>query len=745
MSPGNADPGPSVQPGDEAGGPGGSVLTETVPVDPAARLAELRRLVAYHAERYHRLDDPEIPDADYDALVAELRAAEAAQPDLADRSSPAEQVGAAPSPLFAEVRHPVPMMSLDNAFTHEDVVAWAARLHRLVPEVDPASVEIEAEPKVDGLAISITYEHGRYVQASTRGDGITGEDVTANVATVQSVPHILDPAGGPFPVRLEVRGEIYLPLAAFAEMNDRQEAAGGRRFANPRNAAAGSLRQKDPAVTATRPLAFWAYQIGEVTSPPSSGHPWPPERQSQALQRLRAAGLPVSPDACLLRGVDAAVQRCRELAEHRHDLPYEVDGVVLKVDLLALQERLGTTSRAPRWAVAYKFPPEERTTRLRAIEVSIGRTGRATPFAVLEPVVVGGSTVSMATLHNQDQVAAKDVRPGDLVVVRKAGDVIPEVVGPVLHATGTGGPATGPRQPPWEFPTACPSCGGPLVRLPGESDTYCTNLDCPAQRVQRLVHFASRSAMDIEGLGEQRVVQLVEAGLLSDPADLYALDPHVLAALEGLGDVSAANLCQAVASSKARPLHRLLVALGIRHLGPTGARHLAQAFGSLEAIAAAPLEALAAVDGIGPVIADSVAESLASPRNRTVLDRLRRAGVRTHEPGGGQEADPTASIGTSVAAPLAGKSVVITGSIPGMTREEAEDAVVAHGGRSPGSVSARTFALVVGEAPGAAKVSRAEELGVPLVRAEHLAQLLRTGALPAGPAGDEPGGGGTAQ
>jgi len=744
---GAGEPGPP--PSDQPAPPiRGSVLTEAVPEDPAGRVAVLRRLVAYHADRYHRLDAPEIPDADYDALVTELRAVEAAHPELADPTSPAEQVGAAPSTLFAAVRHRVPMMSLDNAVAPDDVAAWVHRIHRLAPEIDPGTVAIEAEPKVDGLAISITYEHGRYVQAATRGDGRTGEDVTANVATVASVPDVLDPSGGPYPDRLEVRGEIYLPLAAFEAMNQRQEAAGAHRFANPRNAAAGSLRQKDPAITATRPLAFWAYQIGEMGAPPGTGPPWPPQRQSEALARLREAGLPVSPDACLLHGVDAAVDRCRELLAHRHDLPYEIDGVVLKVDLLALQERLGSTSRAPRWAIAYKFPPEERTTRLLQIDVSIGRTGRATPFAVLDPVVVGGSTVSMATLHNQDQVAAKDVRPGDLVVVRKAGDVIPEVVGPVLHVGGgsAGGDAATPadRGPVWVFPATCPSCGGPLARLPGESDTYCTNVDCPAQRVQRLVHYASRPAMDIEGLGEQRVVQLVEAGLVSDPADLYALEPGPLAALEGLGALSAANLCRAIGSSKSQPLHRLLVALGIRHLGPAGARQLARTFGTLDAIEAAPLEMLAAVEGVGPVIADSVAESLASERNRTVLERLRRAGVRTDEPDRaprivaptGPVPGPDGVGARPTPAPtLAGRSVVVTGAVPGMTRQEAEEAIAACGGKSPGSVSARTFAVVVGEAPGAAKVTRAQDLGVPLVAGEDFAQLLRTGEIPPGAAG----------
>ncbi|HEY1733739.1 MAG TPA: NAD-dependent DNA ligase LigA, partial [Acidimicrobiales bacterium] len=508
----------------------------------AAQAVELRGLIEYHNRRYHELDAPEIPDADYDALVRELRQLEAAHPALVTADSPTQTVGAPASGLFAEVRHRVPMMSLDNAFDEAELGAWTDRLRRLLPDVDLDELAFSCEPKVDGVAMSITYIDGRLTQAATRGDGITGEDVTANVATVRGVPHELDPAAGPYPRHVEVRGEIYMPTADFAAYNERAVVAGTKAFVNPRNSAAGSLRQKDPAITAARPLSFWAYQLGEVDgSPPEDAAGtggWPPARQSQVLDLLRAAGLPVSPDARTVTGVTAAFERCRALADHRHDLPYEIDGVVVKVDELALHERVGATSRAPRWAIAFKFPPEERTTRLLAIQVSIGRTGRATPFAALEPVFVGGSTVSLATLHNEDQVRLKDVRPGDLVVVRKAGDVIPEVVGPVLPGSplgGTrsaGGGAPKRRKPRWKFPTACPSCGSPLVRLEGESDTYCTNIDCPAQQVQRIVHFASRGAMDIEGLGEERVVQLVREDLAADPADLYLLEPDRLATLE---------------------------------------------------------------------------------------------------------------------------------------------------------------------------------------------------------------------
>ncbi|WP_287864980.1 NAD-dependent DNA ligase LigA [Achromobacter sp.] len=710
-------------------------------VDPAARAAELRTLIEYHNERYYALDSPEIPDAEYDALVRELVRLETARPDLAVPGSPTRVVGAPPLGIFAEVRHRVPMMSLDNAVSEEELLAWAERLRRQLPGLDLDRLELECEPKVDGVAMSLTYLDGRFSQAATRGDGVTGEDVTANVATMSDVPSELDPGAGPYPRLVEVRGEVYMPTADFTALNDRQARAGLKVFANPRNSAAGSLRQKDPSVTAGRPLHFWAYQIGEVEGAPSGG--WSPASQSAALALLAAAGFPVSPDVVTVTGIAAASERCRHLAGRRHDLPYEIDGVVVKVDDLTLHERLGATARAPRWAIAFKFPPEERMTRLLAIEVSIGRTGRATPFARLEPVLVGGSTVELATLHNEDQVRAKDVRPGDMVVVRKAGDVIPEVVGHVRHGPGV------PRRrgPAWKFPRHCPSCGGPLVRLEGESDTYCTNIDCPAQRVQRLAHFASRAAMDIEWLGEERVTQLIREGLVADPADLYELRAGDLEGLERMGPLSAANLVRAIGLSTGRPLSRLLVALGVRHVGPAAARGIARAFGSLAALRSAPVESLAEVAGVGAVIADSVVEFLSNPANRTVLDRLAAANVNTVEPGfAGRASAPTepgpepaaAGADGAQAVPagppqtLAGKSVVVTGTLPGYTRAEAEEAVLARGGKSPGTVSSRTFAVVVGESPGAAKLTRAESLGVPVVAGDRFDELLGTGEIPGG-------------
>jgi DNA ligase (NAD+) len=675
--------------------------------DAAARAEQLREEIARHNVAYFVDDAPAIPDADYDALVVELRRLEAAHPELADPSSPTQRPGGAPSPTFAPARHRVPMMSLDNAFDDDELRAWSERLARTLALADLDDVTFSVEPKIDGLAMSITYERGRFTRAATRGDGTVGEDVTANVATIASVPERFATTSPPSVV--EVRGEVFLPVAEFAALNERQERDGLRLFANARNAAAGSLRQKDPTVTATRALGFIAYQLGALEAPRSS--PFASRSHAATLVALRAAGFHTAAETVSLRGLEAVRARCAWVEAHRHDFAYEVDGVVVKVDDLDLRERAGATSRAPRWAVARKLPPEERTTRLLGIQVSIGRTGRATPFAALEPVFVGGSTVSMATLHNEDQVALKDVRPKDVVVVRKAGDVIPEVVAHV---------ATGGRRPPrWRFPTTCPACGGPLVRLEGESDTYCTNLDCPAQRVGRIAHFASRSAMDIEGLGEQRVHQLVAEGLVHDVADLFELRADALAALEGMGELSASNLVAAIDASRDRPLFRLLVGLGIRHLGPTGARAVASAMGSLGAIRAADAATLSAVDGVGEVIAESVVAFVANPLNAAVLDRLVTLGVTT-------EASVTTS-SSEHAHTLAGKAVVVTGTVAGYTREGAIAAIEARGGTSPGSVSKKTFCVVVGDAPGAAKLTKATELGVPIVDGERFDALLATG------------------
>ena len=669
-------------------------------LNPAARADELRATIDHHNRLYHELDAPEIPDAEYDALVVELRAIEEQHPELRTPDSPTQQVGSAPSTQFAPVEHKVPMMSLDNAFSFEELAAWGKRMERYIS----GDVAYVCELKIDGVAMSLLYEDGQLVRAATRGDGKVGEDVTANVRTIEAIPKELK--GKKVPSTVEVRGEVYMPTAAFVALNERQEAEGGRLFANPRNAGAGSLRQKDASITASRNLAFWAYQLGAVQGGPVfTAH-------SQTLDAIAAWGLPINTNIRLLGSLDEVYDFCRHWLEHRHDLDYEIDGVVIKVDDLAQRRELGSTSKAPRWAIAYKFPPEERTTLLHNIMVSIGRTGKATPFAQLEPVFVGGSTVGLATLHNQDMVRKKDVRPGDTVIVRKAGDVIPEVVGPVLALRPEG-------LPEWQFPTTCPVCEGPLVRLEGESDTFCTNVDCPGQRVGRIGHFTSRGAMDIEGFGEQRALLFTQSGLLDDVGDIYSLTAEQLSGIEGFGEVSVNNLLTAIEASKARPLANLLIGLNIRHLGGAGAQVLSRAFGDLDRIMAASVDEIAETEGIGPKIAASVHEFFASESNREVIEKLRAAGVNFTGP-----SDP------DLPQTLAGMSVVVTGSLEGWSREEAEEAVKSRGGKSPGSVSKKTTAVVVGESPGAAKLTKAESLGVPILDEAGFSRLLETGELP---------------
>jgi DNA ligase (NAD+) len=671
--------------------------------NPAQRADELRAEIEHHNRRYHELDDPEISDAEYDALVVELRTIEEQHPELRTPDSPTQKVGAAPSTQFAPVEHKVPMMSLDNAFTFEELQAWGKRMERFIS----GDVDYACELKIDGVAMSLLYENGAFVRAATRGDGRVGEEVTANIRTIAAIPNELAGDGGDVPKVLEVRGEVYMPTPAFEELNKRQAEIGGRLFANPRNAGAGSLRQKDPSITASRQLSFWTYGVGELQGGPTV------TRHSELLEWLRGLGLPVNPEVRVLPTLDEVHAFCRGWLEHRHDLEYEIDGVVIKVDDLNQRGELGSTSKAPRWAIAYKFPPEERTTLLKEIMVSIGRTGRATPFAVLEPVFVGGSTVGVATLHNEDQVRLKDVRPGDTVIVRKAGDVIPEVVGPVLSLRPEG-------LPEWQYPKGCPVCGTDLVRLEGESDTFCTNVDCPAQRQGRIEHFASRGAMDIEGFGERTVALFVQQGLLSDPGDIYFLDYDRVRQLEGFGAISVRKLQEAVEASKTRPLANLLVGLNIRHLGPTGAQILARALGDLDRIMAASLEELSAVEGIGPTIAGSVHEFFATESNREVIEKLRSAGLNLQ--------GPTAP---DVPQVLAGMSIVVTGTLEGFSREGAEEAITSRGGKSPGSVSKKTTAVVVGESPGAAKLNKAQELGVPVLDEAAFARLLETGELPA--------------
>jgi len=679
---------------------------------PRARAAELRRLIEHHSHRYHDLDDPEISDAEFDALARELRSIEEDHPELVTADSPTQKVGGTVSAAFSEVRHRMPMMSLDNAFSFEEMVAWGKRMERYIA----GDVDFVCELKIDGIAISLLYEDGRYVRAATRGNGAVGEDVTENVRTIAVVPDRLTASAGRMPEVIEVRGEVYMPLSAFEELNRRRGQAGERLFANPRNSGAGSLRQKDPAVTASRELAFFAYQVGELAWPAGreaeSADAVPRfRRHSETLDFLSEAGLPVNPEIRRVTTMEEVDAFCRHWLDHRHDLDYEIDGAVVKVDDLAQRVELGSTSKSPRWAIAYKFPAEQATTLLKDVMVSIGRTGKATPFATLEPVQVSGSTVQLATLHNEDQVAKKDVRPGDTVFVRKAGDVIPEVVGPVLSKRPEGLPV-------WHFPEACPVCEQPLVRVEGESDTFCTNVDCPAQRDGRIGHFAGRGAMDIEGLGEKRVAQLTTAGMLRDPADIYSLTYDDLIALEGFADLSVRNLLSAIEASKSRPLANVLIGLSIRHLGGRGAEVLAGAVGHLDRIVAATEDELAAVEGVGPTIAHSVAEFFSRDRNLVVVDKLRQAGVNFEGPRGGESA---------LAPTLAGRAVVVTGTLESMSREAAIDAIKARGGTSPGSVSRKTAWVVAGAEPGAAKVAKAEECGVPVVDEAALARLLERG------------------
>ncbi|MBW8827292.1 MAG: NAD-dependent DNA ligase LigA [Acidobacteria bacterium] len=669
-------------------------------MDASDEILALRAEIAEHNRRYFELDDPSVSDAEYDALVRRLRELEAANPDLITPDSPTQRVGGAVSSLFAPVVHQVPMMSLDNAFSFEELEAWGQRLGRRVAEVASLACEL----KIDGLAMSVRYENGRFAQAATRGDGRVGEDVTENVRTIAAVPEQLV---GDMPAVVEVRGEVYMPMASFEALNRRQAEAGGRLFANPRNSAAGSLRQKDARITASRDLSMFAYQLGAVEGGPGF------RTHTESLEAIAAWGLPVNPEIRTLGTLAEVYDYCRHWLEHRHDLGYEIDGVVVKVDDLALRDELGATAKAPRWAIAFKFPPEEKTTKLLDIMVSIGRTGRATPFARLEPVFVGGSTVGVATLHNQDQVRAKDVRPGDMVVVRKAGDVIPEVVGPVL-------PRDNPRRKPWVFPTTCPVCSGPLVRLEGESDTACVNVDCPAQRAGRIEHFCSRGAMDIEGFGEQRAHLFTSSGLVEDIGDIYTLTEEKLLGLEGFGAISVRNLLDAIEASKTKPLPNLLIGLNIRRVGPAAADVLARTFGHLDRIMDASSAAIAEAEGIGPLIAEAVHAFFESPRNRAVIEKLRAAGVNFQGP----ETDDDSP------KPLAGMSIVVTGTLEGWSREGAEEAIKALGGKSPGSVSKKTTALVVGAEPGASKLTKATDLGVPVLDEAGFARLLETGELP---------------
>lgn len=662
------------------------------------RVAALRAEIARHDYRYYALDDPEIPDAEYDKLLRELKRLEAAHPELVSADSPTQRVAGAPSAAFGEVVHEVPMLSLDNAFEDTEVAAFDRRACERLALAGP--LEYWAEPKLDGLAVTAIYRNGELAQAATRGDGFKGEDVTANVRTIRSFPLRLQ---GKAPSVLEVRGEVFMPLRGFERLNREAGARGDKVFVNPRNAAAGSLRQLDPRITAARSLRMYCYGLGTVRG-------WSlPERQSEVLEALKAWGLPVCPDSARVRGAEGCLRYFHDMGERRARLPYQIDGVVYKVEQLAYQERLGFVSRAPRWALAHKFPAEEAMTQVRAIEWQVGRTGAVTPVARLEPVFVGGVTVSNVTLHNFDEVRRKDVRVGDTVVVRRAGDVIPELVRVIAERR----PA---HAAPAALPKHCPVCHSEVLKPPGEAVARCTGgFSCPAQRQEAIRHFASRLAMDIEGLGEKLVAQLVESGLVSSPADLYRLDAEQLQALERMGEKSGANLLEAIERSKRTTLPRLLYALGIREVGEATSLALARHFGDLDALietARLHPQQIEQVPDVGPVVAAHLRAFFAAPAHRELIERLRAAGVSW---------PPLAA--RAAALPLAGQTFVLTGTLAGMTRQEAQAALTALGAKVTGSVSTKTRYVVAGEAPGS-KLEKARALGITVLDEAGLRRLL---------------------
>lgn len=661
----------------------------------ARQIADLREQLQEHNHRYYVLDDPLISDAEYDRLLRSLEALEKEWPELITADSPTQRVGAAPLDSFETVEHRIPMLSLGNAFSEDEVAEFDRRVRE---QLDLDQIVYSAEPKLDGLAIALRYERGRLVLAATRGDGRSGENVTTNVRTIRAVPLSLRGVG--LVENLEVRGEIFMTRSGFAELNRGLAEAGEKTFVNPRNAAAGSLRQLDPAVTAQRPLHFFCYQAASTAGLPV--------RHSEILHQLRDMGLPVSPEAETVQGLTGLLDYYRRLSERRNALDYDIDGVVYKVDDLDQQQEMGFVSRAPRWATAHKFPAQEETTRLLAIEVQVGRTGALTPVARLEPVFVGGVTVTNATLHNADEIQRKDVRVGDRVVVRRAGDVIPEIVRSIPeHRQGD--------PPVWTMPQYCPECGSAVEQVEGESVARCTGgLVCPAQRRRALEHFASRTAMDIDGLGEKVIAQLVERDLVHSPADLYRLDRDTLIGLDRMGEKSADNLLQAIERSKRVRLGRLLFALGIREVGVVTAEALARHFGSIEALGQASVEALEAVRDVGPVVARHVHAFFDEAHNRQVIRELNEAGL---------EIEPEAPAASADELPLAGASYVLTGTLSGMTRSQAKQRLEALGARVSGSVSKKTTAVIAGEKPGS-KLDRAQELGIEIHDEAALESLL---------------------
>lgn len=669
-------------------------MTESV----VRRIRELIAEIRQHDYRYHVLDAPTIGDTQYDELVAELKRLETDFPDSLDPNSPTQRVGAKPDSGFSEVCHRVPMLSLDNVFDADEFQQFVERMTDRLDGI--SSLELTAEPKLDGLALSIRYERGELILAATRGDGSTGENVTQNVRTIRSIPLTLH--GEHLPEILEVRGEVIMKKEDFDAMNRRLQAVGEKTFVNPRNAAAGSLRQLDPAIVATRPLSFYAYGVGEVSAPLG-------DRHSDVMETLKSLGIPVNPG--LVKGDASSIESAYQmLLAKRDSLPYEIDGMVVKVDPLALQDALGFVARAPRFATAWKFPAQEAATDLIAIDVQVGRTGAITPVARLEPVFVGGVTVSNATLHNFDEVARLDVRPGDRVMVRRAGDVIPQIVRVMTDQRPTNSQAV-------TLPTACPICDSPVERADGEAVIRCSGgLICQAQRLEHLKHFVSRKAMDIDGVGERLLEIVVEKQWVQTPADLYRLSIESLKDLDRMGEKSAANVVQAIAASKATTLARFLYALGIRDVGEATARTLAQTFGDLEPLMSATLEDLMAVDDVGPIVASHIRAFFEVQQNRVVIQELRDLGV--HWPVRSVEA-PTTGVD------LSGQTWVLTGTLESMTRDEASDRLRALGAKVSGSVSAKTTVLVAGPGAGS-KLSKAQDLGVTVMDESALMELLES-------------------
>ena len=689
--------------------------------DPAARAEALRREIEHHSYQYYALDAPTISDAAFDSLMRELREIEAAHPELVTASSPTQRVGGYVGEQFAPVVHERRMYSLDNAMDLDELDEW---MERTAEACGGALPPLCCELKIDGSSIALTYEDGVLVRAATRGDGTTGEDVTVNMRTVRDVPlRLRDEARGaiaPGVETLELRGEVYMPKKSFEALNAAAEEEGRAPFANPRNAAAGSLRQKDPAVTKMRDLSTFMYAIADDAALEVEG-------QWELLQWLRKAGFHVNPDVRLCTTAEEVRGFCHECLDRRESLPYEIDGVVVKVNDFARQRAMGFTARAPRWAIAVKFPPEEKTTLLRDITVQVGRTGALTPVAELMPVVVAGSTVARATLHNLDEVHRKDVRVGDTVIVRKAGDVIPEVLGPVLSLRS-------PEARIWEMPSVCPSCGSPVVRDPGEVAFRCISIDCPAQALERLLHWASRGALDIDGMGEEIVSRLVESGRVADVADYYSLSEEELASLDmgrvkadgepvRLGHTVAKKLVAAIEASKGRSFARVLFGLGIRHVGKTTAEAIAAAYPSMDALAAAGEDELAGIYGVGPKVAHGMWLFFRTPDNTSVIERLRAAGVTM--------ADEAVAVGEEVPQVLAGLTFVLTGTLThsGMTRDEAGARLKAMGAKVSGSVSKKTSFVVAGENAGS-KYDKAVALGVPVLDEAQLLNLLETGEVP---------------